>query len=382
MLPQGSMSDAASSFHLARGAPRGAAGAARRVLRRSVAAGRPRGGHARPFRSCPARPRDGARHARDPRHHAGPPRRWRRGRVRKPLAYGETVEHRRGRRCRWCRRAMSSARPRWCMEYAGSACRRLRRLQAPPRPDLPRRSSRSPATCSSPRRPSGCRCSAIRRPATRSPGCCDSVRAVPGALPPDRRLCAGQGAAADRAAARRRLRRPIYLHGALQRLCELYEPHGVELGPLRPATGETPARSAGRDRIAPPARSPIAGRGACPTRWSASPRAGCASSSARPQRGVELPLVISDHADWDELRHHRRVRRRESGSRTAARRRWCTAPAQHGVRGQGAGAGRLRGGGAERRPEDRPRLAGQIDLPPGLVELAPPEHASRSEPQE
>ncbi len=31
------------------------------------------------------------------------------------------------------------------------------------------------------------------------------------------------------------------------------------------------------------------------------------------QRGVELPLVISDHADWDELHrhHHARPRRRE-----------------------------------------------------------------------
>ena len=29
---------------------------------------------------------------------------------------------------------------------------------------------------------------------------------------------------------------PIYIHGALQKLCELYERHGVELGPLRPAS--------------------------------------------------------------------------------------------------------------------------------------------------
>ena len=29
--------------------------------------------------------------------------------------------------------------------------------------------------------------------------------------------------------------------------------------------------------------------------------AGCGCASAPSQRGVELPLVISDHADWDEL---------------------------------------------------------------------------------
>ena len=31
---------------------------------------------------------------------------------------------------------------------------------------------------------------------------------------------------------------PIYIHGALQKLCDLYERHGVELGPLRPASAE------------------------------------------------------------------------------------------------------------------------------------------------
>src|SRR3954449_5953641 len=30
---------------------------------------------------------------------------------------------------------------------------------------------------------------------------------------------------------------PIYIHGALQRLCDLYREHGVDLGEIRPATG-------------------------------------------------------------------------------------------------------------------------------------------------
>ncbi len=33
-------------------------------------------------------------------------------------------------------------------------------------------------------------------------------------------------------------------------------------------------------------------------RW---PRAGWRCAPARARRGAELPLVISDHADWDEL---------------------------------------------------------------------------------
>ena len=41
------------------------------------------------------------------------------------------------------------------------------------------------------------------------------------------------------------------------------------------------------------------------------------------QRGVELPLVISDHADWDELTSTlAELAPARSGSPTAARRRW------------------------------------------------------------
>ena len=59
---------------------------------------------------------------------------------------------------------------------------------------------------------------------------------------------------------------PIYIHGALQRLCELYAQFGVPLGELRPATGVAEGRAEGPDRprparraqrplVAPPARS-------------------------------------------------------------------------------------------------------------------------------
>jgi len=94
---------------------------------------------------------------------------------------------------------------------------------------------------------------------------------------------------------------PIYIHGALERLCALYEEHGVELGELRPATGASKAELAGHVVIAPP--------GALNDRWSRrlpDPVTAMASGWMRirqraRQRNVELPLVISDHADWDEL---------------------------------------------------------------------------------
>jgi len=94
---------------------------------------------------------------------------------------------------------------------------------------------------------------------------------------------------------------PIYVHGAIERLNQLYESFGVELGELRPATGATKAEMAGHIVIAPP--------GALNDRWSRrlpDPVTAIASGWMRirqraRQRNVELPLIISDHADWDEL---------------------------------------------------------------------------------
>ena len=95
--------------------------------------------------------------------------------------------------------------------------------------------------------------------------------------------------------------RPIFVHGALERLNRLYEAHGVDLGPLAPATASGKGDLAGEIVIAPPS--------ALQDRWSrrfADPVGAFASGWMRVrararQRGVELPLVLSDHADWDEL---------------------------------------------------------------------------------
>ncbi len=95
--------------------------------------------------------------------------------------------------------------------------------------------------------------------------------------------------------------RPIPLHGALARLCALYERLGVPLGPLPPATVAGKEKLAGAIVLAPP--SAIADRWA---RRLAEPLPCLASGWMRvrqraKQGGVELPLVISDHADWPEL---------------------------------------------------------------------------------
>src|SRR5713226_3724784 len=94
---------------------------------------------------------------------------------------------------------------------------------------------------------------------------------------------------------------PIYLHGALIGLTELYESCGIALGPLLPCAGLTQEAFKGRIVLAPP--SALADRW---TRRLPDPVAALASGWMRVKqrakaRGVELPLVISDHADWDEL---------------------------------------------------------------------------------
>jgi putative mRNA 3-end processing factor len=94
---------------------------------------------------------------------------------------------------------------------------------------------------------------------------------------------------------------PIYLHGGLVALCDLYREQGVELGELRHATAAAKAEMAGQIVLAPP--SAIADRWA---RRLPDPVVAMASGWMRVrararQRGVELPLIISDHADWDEL---------------------------------------------------------------------------------
>ncbi len=94
---------------------------------------------------------------------------------------------------------------------------------------------------------------------------------------------------------------PIYLHGAMEKMCRLYEEHGVDLGELRLVSDHTKDDMRGSVVISPP--------GALNDRWSRrlpEPITAMASGWMRVrqrarQRNVELPLVISDHADWGEL---------------------------------------------------------------------------------
>ncbi|WP_134679449.1 ligase-associated DNA damage response exonuclease [Paracoccus ravus] len=91
---------------------------------------------------------------------------------------------------------------------------------------------------------------------------------------------------------------PIAIHGGLQAICDYYIAQGVALGELIPATADqVPAQLV----LAPPSafaslwvqrfRDPVIGFA---SGWMA------VRARAR-QRGVELPLIISDHVDWPSL---------------------------------------------------------------------------------
>ncbi len=94
---------------------------------------------------------------------------------------------------------------------------------------------------------------------------------------------------------------PIYLHGAHVAVCDTYRALGIDLGDLRPATVADKAALKGAIVLAPP--SAIADRWA---RRLEDPVVCMASGWMRIRQrakagGVELPLIISDHADWDDL---------------------------------------------------------------------------------
>ncbi|WP_439545951.1 ligase-associated DNA damage response exonuclease [Sandarakinorhabdus sp.] len=145
-------------------------------------------------------------------------------------------------------------------------------------------------------------------PVFRHPDTADEIEKLLAALAANPDRCVAVGAYALGKAQRviAELRRaghdaPIYLHGAMVALCNLYQAHGIALGDLRPVGTLKGDALKGHIIIAPPS--------ALADHWSRrlpDPITAMASGWMRVrqravQRGIELPLVISDHADWQEL---------------------------------------------------------------------------------
>ena len=137
----------------------------------------------------------------------------------------------------------------------------------PTRPAPP--SSRSPATSSSPRRPSACRSSATPTRGPRSRRLLHSLAQFP-----ERTHLVGVYALGKAQRLIRLLRDaghdgPIYLHGALRRLCDYYAARGIDLGDLarrHPRARPRPRLRRRRSCSGRPRPSPPPGSAASPTR--------------------------------------------------------------------------------------------------------------------
>jgi putative mRNA 3-end processing factor len=95
--------------------------------------------------------------------------------------------------------------------------------------------------------------------------------------------------------------KPIYLHGAMEKITRYYESRGIALGQIELARGAKKAELAGTITLCPPStlKELWSRRFPDPVTCFAS---GWMRVRARArQQHVELPLVISDHADWDGL---------------------------------------------------------------------------------
>jgi len=95
--------------------------------------------------------------------------------------------------------------------------------------------------------------------------------------------------------------KPVYLHGAMETITRYYQSRGIDLGAVELVRGAKKAELAGTITICPPSAM-----GDLWSRRFPDPVVAFASGWMRVrararQRGVTLPLVISDHADWDGL---------------------------------------------------------------------------------
>jgi putative mRNA 3-end processing factor len=94
---------------------------------------------------------------------------------------------------------------------------------------------------------------------------------------------------------------PIYLHGAVANICTIYEGFGQSFGDIRPMLKMPKDALKGHIILAPPGVTADVWARRLPDPVVAMASGWMRVKQRAKQRGVELPLVISDHADWDEL---------------------------------------------------------------------------------
>jgi putative mRNA 3-end processing factor len=93
---------------------------------------------------------------------------------------------------------------------------------------------------------------------------------------------------------------PIYLHGALDAITRYYAAR-MDLGELRPVRGADKSALAGAIALCPPSALKDLWARRFPEPVTAFASGWMRVRARARQRGIELPLVVSDHADWDGL---------------------------------------------------------------------------------
>lgn len=95
--------------------------------------------------------------------------------------------------------------------------------------------------------------------------------------------------------------RPLYIHGAVEKITAFYEAEGIPLGEVRPVAGMDRKTLGGEMVICPPSATQDLWARRFPDPVTAFASGWMRIRARARQKGVELPLVISDHADWDDL---------------------------------------------------------------------------------
>ncbi|KQU54437.1 DNA ligase-associated DEXH box helicase [Bosea sp. Leaf344] len=95
--------------------------------------------------------------------------------------------------------------------------------------------------------------------------------------------------------------RPLYLHGAMEKLTDFYREEGVSLGETRKVVAAERKTLGGEIVICPPSAIQDLWARKFPDPVTAFASGWMRVRARARQKGVELPLIISDHADWADL---------------------------------------------------------------------------------
>jgi putative mRNA 3-end processing factor len=95
--------------------------------------------------------------------------------------------------------------------------------------------------------------------------------------------------------------RPIWIHGAMEKITDYYLSEGIPLGEIIKVSAADRAKLGGEIIICPPSAMQDLWARKFPDPVTAFASGWMRVRARARQGGVSLPLVVSDHADWDEL---------------------------------------------------------------------------------